>query len=187
LMPLGPGDLLSVPTWSRTELHNEGHETAKLLVLSVGLETMATPRMDPAYPQGQSTTYTGQTLPSWWAGVQESIDGERMITSLTRFVNTPLPPEGGTLAIARATLSAGSQFAIREARAPHMLVVNGGSVEITGLGPVQKTRDRGTDRILDQLDAGESTLLPTGAVASLTNSDAEPVVITIVAILPAEA
>jgi len=181
-MPLNPGDLRSVPIWSRTELRNRSQEPASLLVFAVGLRTRATPRLDPAYPQGQSTTYAGLKLPSWWAGAQEGIDGEAMVTSLIGNAKSTLPEHGGSLTIARATLAPGSVLSINEVKGSQLIYVNDGSLELSAMVP-----DGDNVRAVHHLESGAGALLDPYSVASLRNNEAEPVVITFVAILPAEA
>jgi hypothetical protein len=175
-------DFHSVPTWSRTELRNEGSEIANLLVLTVGLSTMATPRIDPAHPKGQSTTHPGQELPSWWPGVQKRIDGEAMVKSLAGNLMTTISVGEWNLTFARATLAPGSVYSVSEVEGMHLMTVNDGSLVLSTI-----IRDGDNARGMNHLDAGEGAVLHPGTDTSLSNTDAEPVVITIIAILPAEA
>jgi hypothetical protein len=173
------GDLLTVPTWSRAELRNRAREPATLLVVSTVLTTMASARMDPAYPQGQLTTYPGQKLPSWKAGVQEQANGEAVVKSLAGDAMMSLPIGEWSLNVARATLAPRSAVSINEATGLHVITVNDGSLELN-------TTVRDSDKTPRHIDAGAGALLDLGTTASLSNIEAEPVVITIIAILPAE-
>jgi predicted ester cyclase len=181
-LPLGSGDLLAVPVWSRSELRNDGREQANVLVLVMGLSSRATPRLDPAYPQGQSTTYTGQKLPSWWAGVQEHEDGGAMVTSLAENMITTLPANGGNLAIARVTMAPGSVITLDKLEGPYFVSVNAGSLELRFVVPEPDGL-----QVIRQLDAGIGTLVDSDQKVSLSDIDAAPVQLTVVAILPAEA
>jgi hypothetical protein len=136
--------------------------------------------MDPAYPQGQSTTYPGLKLPSWWAGVQETTNGEPMVTSLIGNAKSTLPEHGGNLSIARVTLAPGSVYSVNEVKGLDLITVNDGSLELS-------TTARDSVRASHHLDTGAGVLLDAGTVARLSNVEAEPVVITIVAILPGDA
>jgi hypothetical protein len=180
--PLASGDLLAVPVWSRSELRNDGREQANVLVLAVGLSSRATPRLDPAYPQGQSTTYAGLTLPSWWAGEQERADGDALVTSLVGNMMTTLPANGGMLAVAKVTMAPGSVITLDKLEGPYFVSVNAGSLELRFVVP----EPDGLQEIR-QLDADIGTHLDSGNKLSLSNIDAAPVELTIFAILPAEA
>jgi hypothetical protein len=180
--PLVAGDLIPVPIWRRTELRNDSREPANLLVLTVGFTTRGTPRLDPAYPQGQSTTYAGQKSQSWWAGAQVRADGEATVTSLAGNMKTMLPANGGNVAIAKATLAPGSAIAFDELNGPYLIAGNAGAFVLS-----TAVRDLDELHVFRHLDGGQGAHLDPGTVASISNVEEEQVVVTIVAILPAEA
>jgi hypothetical protein len=177
---LVPDDFVSVPIWRRTELRNAGRGAASVLVLAANLTTMATPGMVPVYPQGQSTTYSGRKLPSWRPAVQERTDGEAVVKSLAGNLLSSLPVGAWSMTVARVTLAPRSVYFVSDMEGMHLMTVSAGALEVSATV-------REGYKSLRHVEAGAGALFALGTVASLTNSEAGPVVFTIVAILPVEA
>jgi hypothetical protein len=181
---LHAGDLLALPTWSKTEVRNTGLETASLLVL-----TVAQPAKESAYyeqnPHPPSGTATG--WPKWKTGVSQRLGGATF-TTLTGAINNELPVDQAVIAVAQATLAPGAILSEVALSGPYVLVVDSGRLDLIA-GDENAWIFQGPDDHHNngRIEAGNGAEVGPGTHAYLRNPGPDPTVVTLVAILPANA
>lgn len=174
-VPLGPGQLLALPTWGQAELRNDRRTKASLLVL-----TVAAPLAGSA-----STHGTESGMQNWWAHV--AFQGV-LIESLTGIVRSDVPTTNPVLAVAHATLAPGAELADFRLAGLCLVVVETGVLDLVAPSAATLTADgTGQVRYAGRLDAGNAALLAQTSPADLRNRGADVVDVTVIAILPAAA
>jgi hypothetical protein len=170
--------------WSETEVRNTGLETASLLVL-----TIAQPAVESTYydQNPQSSSGPASTWPKWKTGVSRRLGGAT-ITTLTPDINTELPLDQAVIAVAQVTLAPGAFLADFQLSGPYLLVVDTGRLDLFA-GDEQAWILQGPAHYLNdgRIEAGYGATLGPGAHAYLHNPGPDPAVVTLIAILPANA
>jgi SnoaL-like domain len=184
---LHAGELLALPMWSRTEVRNTEVEPASLLVLTVA----EPPEEVPYYEQNPQSAVTASGAISGWPIWRTGLSlrqGGATITTLTGNYTTAIPEDQTVLAVARVTLAPGAVLTGIALTGPCLLAVDSGTLDLFASGePAQIYQGKP-----DYLDAGTlaaetGALLPIGAIANLHNPGVDPTVVTLIAILPANA
>jgi hypothetical protein len=184
--PLEAGDLVALPIWSQTEIRNIGPEPSSLLVLAAGFPASSLSGSDPARQSGKPPADVVEGWPGWSGGASPVSESGAMLASLTGKIETTLPGDRTVIAMARATLAPGAVVPTF-ATGPHLLTVDAGMLNLITEGePAWVYQGSGSNLNLGALGPGAGALLPEGAVANLRNQSAEPVVVTILAILPGD-
>jgi hypothetical protein len=168
------GDLLSLPTRSRIELHNTGGAPASMLVLAAGLQDQ-----ESRPPAEVETAFQG-----WHAALPRISQSGATVAPLTGAVATSLPGEGASVAAGRVTLAPAATLSIAPAAGPYLMVVNQGTLEITAQGePVWVYHGEGRAETAATLGVATGALLQAGTTATFRNTGNDPAVMTVIAIL----
>jgi hypothetical protein len=182
---LNVGDFLALPVWSQTEIRNIGSETARLLVLAIGHALPRSATMNPDYFQGQSSTIGPSDPPKWWTGVQQATLGDATITSLTGTPEFALPSDRVTIEVGRVMLPPSSVL-VTKTTGPQVVAVSEGVADLIATGETLRGYSKGKgDSNSSALEEGTGALLPSRTDIALHNPGAEPVVLTIIAFIPA--
>jgi predicted SnoaL-like aldol condensation-catalyzing enzyme len=185
---LETGDLVALPIWSQTEIHNIGVEPASLLVLAAGSPiAIGNMQTDPAGHGGEISTDAIAGWPGWPGGTVRISESGATLASLTGNTTTKLSDKRTVVAVGQAVLAPGSAFAVQVA-GPHMLVVDSGMLDLISEGePARIHQGSGADLNAGALGPGAGALLRTGSVAHFLNPGDEPTVVTIIALIPSSA
>jgi hypothetical protein len=183
---LHTGELLALPTWSHTEIRNTGLDPASLLVLTVA-GSPDSPFYDSPTLTVQSTSETSASWPKWKTGVTQRLGGATF-TTLTGGISTALPKNQAFLAVAHVTLAPGAVFSGIALSGPCLIVVDTGKLDLFARGePAWIYQGSAEYHNSGTLAADTGALLPNGAVTNLHNPGASPTVVTLFALLPADA
>jgi hypothetical protein len=182
---LGPGDLLTLPPSSETEISNTGGIPASLLVLTVAPPAVTDRTAGSVDRYGHWTAGSQSAEFGWSTGASRVAIGGTEIATITGNVKTELPRDAATLAIGRATLAPGAMLTGLKAQGPRFFIVNAGTIDLFSEGEAAMIyRGTGSYRHEGSLDQATGALLPLGGVATLHNRGTEPATATIFAILP---
>jgi predicted SnoaL-like aldol condensation-catalyzing enzyme len=182
---LEEGDLVALPIWSKTDIRNVGSKSASVLVLAAGSPfPLGGMQPDPAGHGGQTPAEAVDGWPGWWGGALRFSESGAMLSSLTGTVKTTLPERHTVVAIGQVTLAPGTAFSVQIA-GPHLVVVNSGMLDLISEGePALIYQGSSAELNVGALGPGAGALLRTGSVAHLLNRGDEPVIATIIALVP---
>lgn len=183
-----PGELLGMPAGSRITVHNVGHESASVLVLSISSRPTNGSSLDPAYPQGQPSTVGETDLPKWWTGDRPITMMPVSATSLASSISLSIPVAQLEIATGQATLGPNASIADFDVPGSSLLVVNSGTLDVVSEeGPMTSRQDASKDQSAGRLDDESAGALIPHAHVDLHNPAAQPAAVTIFSLLPARA
>ncbi|MGH2561169.1 MAG: nuclear transport factor 2 family protein [Thermomicrobiales bacterium] len=182
------GAIFAVPTWSQTELRNDGSVAANLLVVAATEPSVGNWMQEPELSDSKLVpAYDAGTM-QWPHGIALAFDDGFSMTPLAGNVQTTLPGQHPVIAVGRATLAPGADLSLHQANGPGLLAIEQGALALTVGGEdawVRHAESGGSmSRDVDTLATGDGVLLDTGTIALLSNRGHEPVVLTFVAVLP---
>jgi quercetin dioxygenase-like cupin family protein len=186
--PAGSDDFFPLPVWSTVTIHNVGDESATLLVLAAGSPGgIGNVQVDPAGHGGKTPAATDLGWPGWGIGAPRISESGALLASLIGSVDTTFPDKQTVITIGRMTLAPGSTVATHAA-GQDLLLVDSGTLDFVTDGTTARIYQGASSNVsVGTAGPGASVILPEGAVASLSNLGDSPVVLTVVAIVPARA
>lgn len=182
------GEFFSLLVWSKTEIHNTGASPANLLVFAAGTPNpFGNGRVDPAGHSGQVPSAADLSWPGWGVSAPRMSETGATLTALTGNVQPELPAERSVIAVGSLTLAPGTDL-VTQPSGPQLLTVDTGQLDIVSEGsPAWIYDGAGSDLAVASLQAGGGAMLAKDAVVGLRNLGAEPVTITLFAIVPGSA
>ncbi|MFL5761890.1 MAG: hypothetical protein ACJ789_19495 [Thermomicrobiales bacterium] len=128
--PMAPGDLIGIPSHGRIELENTGRDTATVLVLGISRRDPKPVVLDPACPQGKSSS-AGETAPSKWWTVDRRL-GLKPAPSISLATNVIVTIAGGNLEIdaGRAAFTPNAALSDFSQGGVSLLLVNSGTLDV---------------------------------------------------------
>jgi SnoaL-like polyketide cyclase len=186
--PAGSDDFFTLPVWSTITIHNVGDQSASVLVLAAGsLGGLGDVSIDPAGHGGKTPAASDLGWPGWGISVPRISESGALLASLIGSVDTTFPDKQTVITIGRMTL-APETTVDTHAAGQNLILVDSGTLDFVTDGTTARIyQGASSDVSVGTAGPGAAVLLPEGAVASLRNLGDSPVVLTVVAIVPARA
>lgn len=190
--PLTAGNTLVLPPSSRTEVRNAGPAPVSLLVIATSpVAAVSHWEQNPTSAQGMPRAAPSTGGAPWPFGVAGTYANGGFVIPLAGFGVAALPAGPAVISTGRVTLAPGADLTVQLTDGPSLLAVEQGVLNLIAAGNKAWVH-RGTDGTIESLAAGtlamgDGAQFHAGTMVTLSNAGAEPVVITIVAILPDDA
>ncbi len=182
---LKPGQMLPVSTWSKTEIRNTGRETGSLLVLTIAVPAPKTIQAGSSSYRTASPEPIDSSLPGWWTGTPHQLGSNFTLVSVTNSIEEELPADHLNVTLAQATLTPGTILTDVETSGPTLLAITSGTLDLVSEDrSAANYRKNATHHDIDRIEAPYGAVIRSGSHAYFNNPGPEPVVVTIIALLP---
>lgn len=184
---LAAGDFVAVSSWTNTALRNTDVASASLLIVSVtqpdgnGRLPSSIIPYRPDRPQPPDAVGGG-------IGQNRTFDDGAVLQPLAGGVVTTMPEGPAVVAIGRMTLAPGAALPAFETAGPLLLTVDRGALGLSAAGDMawvnRGVRGWSTHMEHGEVRSGHGAFLHAGTAVALQAHGSEPVVVTVVSVLP---